>query len=546
MHLHCATQPVSPFRGNVLWNQRISVSAFISCRSKSCKVLAPICGQSDSPGSGTDLEQSPGSKTVKRKVAMWVGYVGTHYKGLQIQRTSASGQTIEEELERAIFRAGGILESNFGNLEKIRWMRSSRTDKGVHSLSTVISFKMEFEQSTSGNTADGIAVADKINEHLPKSIRIFGIVPVNKSFDPRRGCCSRTYHYLLPARVIGIKDDSLAEKVQQCILKFQGILSSFEGRHPYHNYTVRANYRKKAGPIVEKVVTKNNDTKDEDLTSELEDDSSPCEDEFELKEDVQLGSTSEINMQEVQPEDLTSELEDDGSPCENEFELKEGVQLGSTSGINMKEVQPEASSSHPKIRWLYERDMVDKIYHAHFRKIITFRCTGLEEFDGLRYLKLSVHGESFMLHQIRKMVGTAVAIMRGVLPLDTIPISLSLPCRMALPLAPSEGLFLASNDFFPFRTNLVKPKGVEEINALPRLKMSDIAVKRKEEFWLNVLRPEIILLLKDTNSIWTEWLEKLELGRISEAEMNIVRTAWYDWTSQVTPKHKTAENLAGT
>lgn len=38
---------------------------------------------------------------------------------------------IEGELERAIYEAGGIRESNYGNLNKISWARSSRTDKGV-------------------------------------------------------------------------------------------------------------------------------------------------------------------------------------------------------------------------------------------------------------------------------------------------------------------------------------------------------------------------------------------------------------------------------
>lgn len=38
---------------------------------------------------------------------------------------------IEEELEHAIFKAGGILDSNYGHLQKVAWARSSRTDKGV-------------------------------------------------------------------------------------------------------------------------------------------------------------------------------------------------------------------------------------------------------------------------------------------------------------------------------------------------------------------------------------------------------------------------------
>ena len=51
---------------------------------------------------------------------------------------------IEQELETAIFKAGGILESNLGSLEKIKWMRSSRTDKGVLNLSLFLFREMCF------------------------------------------------------------------------------------------------------------------------------------------------------------------------------------------------------------------------------------------------------------------------------------------------------------------------------------------------------------------------------------------------------------------
>ena len=45
--------------------------------------------------------------------------------------------TIEAELGRALVRAGRVLESNVGAHHKMAWTRSSRTDKGVHSLATV-------------------------------------------------------------------------------------------------------------------------------------------------------------------------------------------------------------------------------------------------------------------------------------------------------------------------------------------------------------------------------------------------------------------------
>jgi tRNA U38,U39,U40 pseudouridine synthase TruA len=38
---------------------------------------------------------------------------------------------VETHLEEAIFKAGGMKESNFGDFKKVGWNRSSRTDKGV-------------------------------------------------------------------------------------------------------------------------------------------------------------------------------------------------------------------------------------------------------------------------------------------------------------------------------------------------------------------------------------------------------------------------------
>lgn len=103
----------------------------------------------------------------KRKVALHVAYCGTGFQGesltvswqgftsdraksqdvqsymrfplagLQLQRGVEDITTIEAALEDAIGKAGGILESNRGALHKIDWSRSSRTDKGVHSCSTV-------------------------------------------------------------------------------------------------------------------------------------------------------------------------------------------------------------------------------------------------------------------------------------------------------------------------------------------------------------------------------------------------------------------------
>ncbi|GMF24543.1 unnamed protein product [Phytophthora lilii] len=75
------------------------------------------------------------TKLVKRKVAIVGGYRGTGYHGLQLNEDV---ETIEHEIRRAIFEAGAMRESNFEDLNKIDWARSSRTDKGVHASCIVV------------------------------------------------------------------------------------------------------------------------------------------------------------------------------------------------------------------------------------------------------------------------------------------------------------------------------------------------------------------------------------------------------------------------
>jgi tRNA U38,U39,U40 pseudouridine synthase TruA len=46
---------------------------------------------------------------------------------------------------QALFDAGYIRESNYGDLDKIGWARCSRTDKGVHAARNVLSAKLELK-----------------------------------------------------------------------------------------------------------------------------------------------------------------------------------------------------------------------------------------------------------------------------------------------------------------------------------------------------------------------------------------------------------------
>jgi tRNA pseudouridine38-40 synthase len=71
---------------------------------------------------------------------------------------------------------------------KMSFQRAARTDKGVSAAANLLSLKMEMQDDT----------LTKLNESLPKQIRVFGYNKVTQSFCCKQNCDARTYIYILP------------------------------------------------------------------------------------------------------------------------------------------------------------------------------------------------------------------------------------------------------------------------------------------------------------------------------------------------------------
>jgi tRNA pseudouridine(38-40) synthase len=122
----------------------------------------------------------------KRKVAMLLAYCGASYQGMQ---RNPGAITIEGELEQALFRADAIAQCNFGDMRKVDWMRAARTDKGVSAIGQIVSARL---------VIDPPGLVERVNQHLPKDIRVFGYTRVTSNFNAKQMCDKRRYEYLVP------------------------------------------------------------------------------------------------------------------------------------------------------------------------------------------------------------------------------------------------------------------------------------------------------------------------------------------------------------
>ncbi|ONK72825.1 tRNA pseudouridine synthase A, mitochondrial [Asparagus officinalis] len=76
------------------------------------------------------------------------------------------------------------------------------------------------------------------------------------------------------------------------------------------------------------------------------------------------------------------------------------------------------------------------------RYIISFNADRVVSLEGIEFVRCEVVGQSFMLHQIRKMIGLAVAMMRNCCPESLMDMALRQDININVPTAPEVGLYL--------------------------------------------------------------------------------------------------------
>lgn len=350
---------------------------------------------------GVEIPKS--ERRPKKKVACMIGYCGTGYNGMQIQNNPGV-KTIEGELFRAFVAAGAISPENADDLKKNGFMRAARTDKGVHAAGNVISCKLIVEDE---------GVLARINAELPGQIRVWGIERTNKSFDCRKMCSSRVYEYLLPTyTLLPPKPHTvLADMVSRSRDDHPGVLRADpEGRQWWAD-TARA--VGDAGVSPAEVAA--------------------------AQAAVELGSGGGAK---VATHTETGELTEAGRLVKAVKAVENRRRRAYTVSAERLALFRDAMACYEGSHNFHNFTVGKPFKDASARRYMK-KTTVSEPFviEGTEWVSIKIHGQSFMLHQIRKMIAMAVLVVRTGCPVSRIRDCFG-PTKINIPKAPALGLLL--------------------------------------------------------------------------------------------------------
>ncbi|KAL8829451.1 MAG: hypothetical protein Q9170_006159 [Blastenia crenularia] len=440
----------------------------------------------------------------KKKVAVMIGYSGSGYKGMQINNDE---KTIEGDLFKALVAAGAISKANADDPKKSSLVRCARTDRGVHAAGNVISLKMIIEDPD---------IVQKINHELPPQIRVWGFEQASGSFSAYQLCDSRIYEYLIPTycflpphpeSFISKELVKLAEeagdltgfgKRQQ---EVSGFWKNLEERHvkpflhgldPELSSSVRKALYDPEPKILDPELE--GEPLGMHVATEPDDGIRPAAAETTVEvlekgkdDDRRLGHLDTSPTQRPAAIDSSNAAvsKQDSGIC---FDEQDSSVAQTPQGNEQRPPLPALEEALKKLKSIIvsakKKYRIDPTRLARVQSVLN-HYVGTHNFhnytvaklprdpsakrviksfnvapdpvliNNTEWLSLKVHGQSFMMHQIRKMVTMAALVVRCGCPEERMEESYGEE-KLTVPKAPSLGLLLERPVFDTYNKNLVK------------------------------------------------------------------------------------------
>ncbi|WFD35568.1 tRNA pseudouridine(38-40) synthase [Malassezia cuniculi] len=332
----------------------------------------------DNAADNADNGEASSQRLAKRKVAIFFGYCGSGYSGLQV---NPGVKTIEGDVFDAFCRAGAVSEDNAVNPNKVQLQRAARTDRGVHAAGNLLTLKLILEPP---QVPEGQTLVEYVNTLLPEQIRLWDIRRVQSAFNARTSCDSRMYEYLLPTYVF------LPPKPMSSMWRMLRRL----------------------------------DHAPDGEAQEGETDLAPWEDPLTRDDPV-------LNHPFWREHGYTSDFATDVA-------AKRNWRISAEQLDRVRAVFSEYTGSHNFHNYTVGKEFRDKSAYRNMKRL---SISEPQLIEGTEWVSVKLHGQSFMLHQIRKMIGLLVLLGRTNAPKSLISETYG-PARIHVPKAPGLGLLL--------------------------------------------------------------------------------------------------------
>jgi tRNA pseudouridine38-40 synthase len=290
----------------------------------------------------------------------------------------------------------------------------------------------------------------KINDHLPSQIRVWGIERTNGSFSSYELCDSRVYEYLIPSHSMlpPHPESYLGRKIQE-YSEQKGDISSLEERQKDVLRFWDDAEARHIKPVLETF--------------------SPAIQQIAAACPYRTAFASDTHAVSVKKEkDDEGATNSDGSPEKAEsvssleaaarrlrpayMDAKRSYRISPARLERLREVLGHYCGTHNFHNYTVNKSHRDPSARRH---IISFRADEPILIGGTEWLSLKVHGQSFMMHQIRKMVSMAALVVRTGCPPIRIKESYG-ATKIVIPKAPGLGLLLERPVFDKYNERAVE------------------------------------------------------------------------------------------
>ena len=378
-------------------------------------------------------------------------------------------KTIEGDLFSAFVAAGAISKANADDPKKSSLIRCARTDKGVHAGGNLISLKLIVED------ADIVA---KINEQLDPQIRIWGFGRTNGGFSSYQHCDSRIYEYLIPSHCFlpPHPKSFLAKRLEE-LAEEANDRDGYRGRQEEvaDFWTEAEKYL--IQPVIDKLDPAIRDKVLDIFYGDSSDNSAQERpNEADNQRQAIKGDTTEgpytvgiadptitPHLAAAKEEYTQSKSEGPRKLTPTEVAVRE-LKAAYTDARNGYRIHPARLA---RVRSAFSRFEGSHKFHNYtinksfkdasvtrVMKSLSVRENPLLV-GGTEWLSVKIHGQSFMMHQIRKMVSMIALVVRCGCPEERLQESY-LPERISIPKAPSLGLLLERPVFDVYNEQLEK------------------------------------------------------------------------------------------